>query len=232
MQTGAGDEEDELDTLEANGPHKSVKGLDANRVEVQPISQGQLDPVAEDGQKGVPPVSQKAVGSPRASQRAMRTSTRNLGSTRGLGGMSSRKASSRRSDGLSSIKRDASQKGMVLPFERMNMAFHHIYYSVNLPSVRAVRLPHASMRDCVCLSIWLIPNLQRAPVSNKCDLSSAGAVSLPHACMCAQVCVSICRLFQPAACFSSETSIVTALPGNAEHSHISQTLWLHWSRGT
>ena len=125
-------EEDELDDMEANGPKKPNQGMHA--------SQGQLDSVAEDGQKGVPPVSQKGLGSPRASQRVTRTSTRNLGSTRGLGGLS-RKASSRRSDGLSSIKRDASQKGMVLPFERMNMAFHHVYYSVNLPSVSAHPLP-------------------------------------------------------------------------------------------
>ena len=69
MQTGEGHEEDELDDMEANGVGKP--GFEANRVEVQPMagSQAPLDTVAEDGQKGTPPVSQNAIGSPRASQR-------------------------------------------------------------------------------------------------------------------------------------------------------------------
>ncbi len=86
-------------------------------------------PAAAASQQSLP-VSQKSIGSPQGSRRSMQTSTR-----RSMGGLSKRQRS-QRGAGVSSIKRNASQKGMVLPFEQMNMAFHHIFYSVNLPSVR------------------------------------------------------------------------------------------------
>ena len=122
MQTGAGIEEDDVHDVEAN---KGAQPL-ANGGAKQPGMNGHIAPASM--RRSVPD-SRRSLGSSRASQKSMRTSTR------GLGGASNQRNASKRSEGLTSIKRDASQKGMVLPFERMNMAFHHIYYSVNLPSV-------------------------------------------------------------------------------------------------
>lgn len=44
-----------------------------------------------------------------------------------------------------------SGKGMVMPFQPLAMAFHHIYYSVDLPSVR-----HALSPCTYTLQIWHI----------------------------------------------------------------------------
>lgn len=39
---------------------------------------------------------------------------------------------------MGSIKRkNESEKGMILDFQALNMVFSHVYYSVDLPSVRS-----------------------------------------------------------------------------------------------
>ena len=114
------------------------------------------------------PVSQRSIGSPRSSQKSMHTSTR-----RSLGGLSKRERS-RRPGQQSSIKRDASQKGMVLPFDRMNMAFHNIFYSVNLPSVsRSGQFILAFPQSYRCCSIQIVL-MERisstCPAASKCHI--------------------------------------------------------------
>lgn len=71
------------------------------------------------------PTSQRQVSS-----RSVDEHRKSTGSRRS---MSSGGTHSRR---MGSIVRKGEEKGMVLPFEPLSMAFSHIYYSVSLPSVR------------------------------------------------------------------------------------------------
>jgi hypothetical protein len=46
----------------------------------------------------------------------------------------------------SSIVRDPTQRGMVLPFQPLSLVFHHIYYSVDSPTVSSQSLIHLCSR--------------------------------------------------------------------------------------
>ena len=52
--------------------------------------------------------------------------------------MSFKGARSQRQESQRALERIEKSKGMVLPFRPLNIAFSHMYYSVDLPSVSAL----------------------------------------------------------------------------------------------
>lgn len=72
---------------------------------------------------------------------------------------SSRRRGMNSGRGTSSILRNEGDKGMVLPFDPVYMAFKHIFYSVDLPAVSLFYFQHIfylSFASLICLSskIW------------------------------------------------------------------------------
>lgn len=60
-----------------------------------------------------------------------------------LAGSGSQRPGASTKSGRSSIRRREGETGMVLPFEPLNMTFHHVDYFVDLPSVSSLT-PQAS----------------------------------------------------------------------------------------
>ena len=75
--------------------------------------------------------------------------------------MSFKRAPSQRQSAQRPLERSEKSKGMVLPFRPLNMAFSHMYYSVDLPSVRAP--PSAVEPSHVCSPIPTSASLRKPP---------------------------------------------------------------------
>lgn len=69
--------------------------------------------------------------------------------------------------------RKGEEKGMVLPFDALSMAFNHVYYSVDLPSVHL--LLRNALPSALCMQLhrihWPSASIQESLVCRNTSLS-------------------------------------------------------------